>query len=268
MSLGMTMTMDMGAGLSPSAVLADVTSGTFRMITADGDATIYASGLDLSGYVGRKIVVTDSSGNEAIGYGHSADEAESTTELMTNGDNESAMASFDGSSAIRCTASQDAGQAHGGSNSMKLTQNVGSADDFAYQFLDSDESMASSGSIIKASAWSYTPSGQGSNISEFWVKAYAGTWLYVNNVTTTDSWVEHERNYVTINEIHTQLRANSNSYNDGDVQYWDDISILRVDSLGTTALQLRNARTGSTRNLASKDAGFDPNDVSKVEVYV
>jgi hypothetical protein len=264
--MGMKMTMDMGTGLSPSAVIADVTSGTFRMITADGDATIYASGLDLSGYTGRKIVVTDSSGNEAVGYGHSADEAESTTELMTNGDNESAMATFDEDSNSNCTVAQSSDQAHGGSNSMKMTTD-GSR---GYRRLyDTDESVVTDGEIFKISAWVYVPSGLGTDKARFLWNPDIGSSVVADNTPTVDAWEKLELNYYTGETVFKLiLDMASADYLNGDAIYWDDISILRVDSLGTTALQLRNARTGSTRNLASKDAGFDPNDIAKIEVFM
>ena len=76
---------------------------------------------------------------------------------------------------------------------------------------------------------------------------------------------------VQLNTYYRNSALASNAYYQ-IVAYQEDVStdlasIKQVTALGVDALQLRSTASGSTRNWASKEAGFNPNSISKIEVF-
>ena len=133
--------------------------------------------------------------------------------------------------------------ATGGGSSIKALQSIGSA---------------SVGNLYKVTAW-----GKSIVAGTFVRATYDNSAKYVSVLTTTStSWVS-DTMYVTAHGSGTVLGISLLS---ASQSRFDDISVKQVTALGTDALQLRNASTGTTRNFTSIDAGFDPNAIRLIKV--
>ena len=242
-------------------------SSARRASMVDGAAFFWPVDVDLSGYINGayRIRLHDSTGNQAIGYISQTAAAGETlgSELTTNGDNEAAVVTFDEDSNTKCTAAQDGTQTHGGSSSCLLTS-TGDGD-FRRNLFDTNESDTSNGALYKITAWSYCPSGQGSNRV---VLLYNdGVSNFRNDKTTTDAFVQHGPYYFTPRTAFlVNLYAIGGSYLSGDIVYFDDISFKQVTDPPSTGLHIVSTAGGTTRNWASVASGFNPNAISKIQI--
>ena len=233
--------------LTYSTVIMENT-GSFYAITANGDATIRSSATDLSGQTAKYIVAYDGTNDKyAFAYGHAADSAEALGSYAVN-DNCSAD---DTASWIKydCTLIFD-------------TDHYVIAREAASYGIYKEFLALTSGKLYKASA--STKLGT--------APAVTSAFYYSDAVTT------HTIDYTTgaVYETHTAyINSNGlfrfglflNGAIAGQTTFVKGISLAEVTALGTDALQLRNAATGSTRNWTSIESGFDPNTISKIEVF-
>jgi hypothetical protein len=234
-----------------------------NLITANGDATAYYAGATLADYVGNKITFFDTAGKAAVAYGYAADDAETTVELISNGDNEVAVATLVSESLYRCTSSHSSTVALSGSysNLLQATQDTASMN---RKLLDAAGSIITAGDLFDFSASAYLPSGQG--ITTHKLRMYESG-VYAMDSTessVTDAWVEHTISKKTSTGLPEFWLYGITGILNGDVLYWDDVSIKKYTALGTTALQLRS--TGSTRNFTSIESGFNPNTVRLIKI--
>ena len=205
-------------------------TGDFYAIMADGDATIRSSATDLSGQSAKYIVAYDGTNDKyAFAYGHAADDAEAFTEVVVNGDFSAGTNwSFD----ANWTWSGSTAVYNGTNAPQALVQNT------------LDEGMLYKGSVDVVSS------------SAALRMCFGSTAVYGSNITGTG----------TFERIMTSVGSSLLMRGYGAMEI-DNISCLRYDHLGTDALQLRNALTGSTRNWTSIESGFNPNKISKIEVF-
>lgn len=246
--------------------LGSITANVLRCSLVDGNAFIWHTTVDLSSYIGAGMVIlTDSVGKQVKGYIGLTTPAGETlgSELTTNGDNEAAVVTFDEDSDTRCTSAQDGTQTHGGSSSCLLTSTDDG--DFRRNLFDTNESDTSNGALYKITAWSYCPSGQGSNRV---VLLYNdGVSNFRNDKTTTDAFVQHGPYYFTPRTAFlVNLYAIGGSYLSGDIVYFDDISFKQVTDPPSTGLHIVSTAGGTTRNWASVASGFNPNAISKIQI--
>jgi len=221
-------------------------TGDMYGIFADGDATIRSANLDLSGQTGKYIVIQDIAGKYATAYGHAQDDAEAFgTEEVTNG-------TFT-SDALGWTIRQSSVSSASVGGRLELT--VVSAQGGVYQNI-----ATTSGGMYKFSCDAIEDTATGilqvgtgeNNGSIYQVLRAVGTFSFTTRTITTST--------ITIN-----LRVSSATV--GDVTLFDNVSLTEYTALGTDALQLRNAATGTTRNLTSTETGFDYNNIVKIEVF-
>jgi len=208
-----------------------VNTGTFRMATADGAVSLYCSDQDLSGMLGKKIVVTDGSGNVAEAYGYQQDGAEALS------DNLSFLETLDliGDSWGESNATIES------ATSFTVNSNRGRC----YK-----NTSLTKGLVINFGGVASATSGE----AEVW-KGNSG----------------HEKITADGTEKIITMGSDPHIYVVGTLSGatidFSSVFCRTYTALGTTALQLTSTFNGSTRNLAFKDEGFDPNDIVSVEIY-
>jgi hypothetical protein len=149
---------------------------------------------------------------------------------VTNGDMEAGTASFDESDVtVDCTYAQDAGQAHGGSYSAKITRTASGSGRFYHRFRDLDNSTAENGKTYRCSMWIYLPSGQTlANVQIYFDDGATGN-VEKASVTDTDSWVNVLLNVTAGTEFELMIRGQNGDQN--DYFYLDDVKIIEVPVL-------------------------------------
>ena len=217
-------------------------SGSFYAIMATGDATIRSSATDVSGQTGKLVLAYDGTNDKfAVAYGHGEDDAAAFgSNLIVNG-------AFDDSSNWSFTnppwtisggaANYDATTASNITYTAGLTLPVG-----AYVRLDFDLASAASAKLGVSGVYTFLPS---------YTDVFPGSNSYSGNVLIANTFF---------------LRGSAAS-----PAIWsiDNIVLRQYTALGTDALQLRNQleSSGSSRNWASIESGFDPSKISKIEVF-
>ena len=240
---------------------------------ADGAAFCGFSGIVLGAYAGVAgvttpylLILTDTAGKQAVGWIAEADAAEAlaATDMVTNGDNEAALASFDEDGNTACTTAQSAEQAYAGSNSGKVTLD-GSLYHGYRRYRDTNLSKMVAGKLYKITCWFYLPSGQ--TIDAYRLQLYGDANAKQLEGTETDSWTSKTA-YITVNTSFScyllardaGLAANSDSF------YFDDLSIKEVIHAGAAGVHIVSARNGITRNWARIDSEFNYNGNYSVAV--
>ena len=229
--------------LTYSTVIMENT-GSFYAITADGDATIRSSATDLSGQTAKYIVAYDGTNDKyAFAYGHAADDAESLGgELITSWSTPVAFPYE--------TFTVNA-------NGHDIDQAVNSAGGgYAYTLF----SLAA-GNVIKIPTTISINSGA--------ADVLLITASSIGNPVTTikSSLSGSETFYRTWTSSDYGLIFRNLS---GTIDFSLLISAKQVTALGVDSLQLRDqtAESGSSRNWTSIESGFDPNTISKIEVFL
>lgn len=215
------------------SIVAMENTGTFRVITEAGDATILSTALDLSGQTGKYIVVTDSAGKKAAAYGHAADDAEAfSTDLVAGWDFTSGW-------------------------TLSGTGSIIDADSFASTSASAGgifKSMLTVGRLVKISIAGATTSSQFSVLDAngaYLFSGITGTFDLSDSLCPTGAGLLIQHRY-GIGVGQTDITT---------------LTAYNYLAIGTTALQLRNAATGSTRNWALIESGFNWNTIAKVEVF-
>ena len=251
--------------LTYSTVIMENT-GSFYAITADGDATIRSSATDFSGQTGKYIVAYDGTNDKyAFAYGHGADDAEALgSELVANWDFLSGTTSWNSSDCVL-----DINTYEGRDDICRTT--VSSADT-VYVYQD-NIFTAGNGRLYKYSLDYFIPS-ENTNVNDFEIRYNFSQFDMINSdARTLGSWQTLNFYFnplnATANELYFYLLRSGTheGLNVGDVIYVDFISVKETSALGTDALQLRSTVDGSTRNWASIESGFDPNKISRIEVF-
>ena len=213
------------------------------------------------------IRVYDSTRKAATGYIDVAGGGEALgAELVTNGDNEAAAATFGTSTASRGTRSQSAEQARGGANSLKFLKNADAGTGYL-NFNDTTLALVSPGKLYDIAFWVYLPSGQtGHTVRTDWWYHNVPAWPRVRiDVTTTDTWVQVAFRG-TVNN-HCQFNVQLVDGVDTDKFYLDDFTIKEVTDCATDGVHIVSS-PGGAQNWKSIQPGFLYNDSAyKLEVF-
>ena len=237
----------------------------------DAQAFLRVQGVDLSPYAdaaNRHLIrVYDSTRKAATGYIDVAGGGEALgAELVTNGDNEAAAATFGTSTASRGTRSQSAEQARGGANSLKFLKNADAGTGYL-NFNDTTLALVSPGKLYDIAFWVYLPSGQtGHTVRTDWWYHNVPAWPRVRiDVTTTDTWVQVAFRG-TVNN-HCQFNVQLMDGVDTDKFYLDDFTIKEVTDCATDGVHIVSS-PGGAQNWKSIQPGFLYNDSAyKLEVF-
>ena len=236
--------------LTYSTVIMENT-GDFFAIMADGSATIRSSATDISGQETKYLVAYDGTNDKyAFAFGHAADDAEAGDTIAS--DPCSSDATGTGWTAINSTLTFD-------TDHYRITRTT-SSPQIPYKLTNQNE-----GELIKLSVDLEQGSATGVNaklrIKSITQNETAGfnltgdyvTYTYYLTLDSTGSWYYAPVSAISVNGNYINMR---------------NYSVLKLTALGTDALQLRSAATGSTRNWTSIESGFDPNTISKIEVFL
>jgi len=159
----------------------------------------------------------------------------SQTELVTNGDMEAGLATFDGNALLTQggAIAQDAGQKHGGANSALWTGDDSNANAYSYWRGTTDGFEA--GVEYYVEAWVYLPAG-GSEITS--LDLFVGAQL--DTTALTDQWVKLSGYF--IGSVNWVIIGKGAVGITTDTYYIDDVSIRRV---GTVALYTQDSITAN-----------------------
>ena len=234
--------------LTYSTVIMENT-GSFYAITANGDATIRSSATDLSGQTAKYIVAYDGTNDKyAFAYGHGADDAEAlgselapsfvsavpawtkSNELWTENDGNAS-----------CAGAALTGNIY--NDNISFSSPVGKLMKWQFDVYDysaGQVGMVAFGSLVSPPTYTYRNAN--------------GTYTQYRTETAEDGTSYH----IYIRSIGTPTLKVRN------------VTVKQVTALGTDALQLRDqaAESGSSRNWTSIESGFDPNTISKIEVFL
>ena len=208
-------------------------------------------------------------GSELVTDGGFAATNVTGSELVTNGDNEVAKASLTVSDrVVNGTFVQDIGQAHGGTNSTKVTRNVAGTGSVYCEYIDDTFTVISANTTYKINVWVYIPSG--GTIATVGIRGYSGSaWYTAVETSVTDTWTELSCYFTTLTggriQVITLSAANTEFF------YHDDLSIKKLTFLnwteGTGWVPEVNLLSGTLTGKANKIAGTASNleqDVSAV----
>ncbi len=218
------------------------------------------SSLDLSPYAGTDLGSTpyyiellDSAGKKATGYIGAVGAGETHSEKIVNGDNEAAAVTL---ITNRVTKTQSNEQKYAGTYSAKLVANAESN----IHYLSDDNHIA--GVLYKANLWIYLPSGQTVNQ----VMLYNNSAQVLGGTTTKDTWINQfgYQTGVTNGRFYYALTSGLFENN-----YWyvDNISNSQVTDPPSTAVHIVSSLNGTTRNWASIESGFNPNNIASWNIF-
>ena len=229
--------------LTYSTVIMENT-GSFYAITANGDATIRSSATDLSGQTAKYIVVMDSAGKYAFAYGHAADSAEALGGELLTAINARSEPYTPDTFTVNANGYDIDAWVDNDTLSLAYSNNCGFLTGYLYK-------------IVTTVAFS-----AGTDLS-LWTTNSANSLelLLANPLSGTQS---HYFTRLSTASVGIGLRGA------GNISFSLVWSAKQVTALGTDALQLRNqlAESGSSRNWTSIESGFDPNTISKIEVFL
>jgi len=247
-------------------ILDDETGATaFYFVTIDGSAAVRVAGVDLTAYLGKFVVFTDSTGKKLWGYIKAADIAEALgtkyhpeaccTDL--NNDQDVTIGWNQVNSTIDSIAGGDTG------NCLEITS-VGVIPRALSNTVNIPE-----GTLLKLTG--KVKSGTAGNKAYSIYRSRAG----VGNLgaalpgTSNIAWVQRD-GYSTVTAGYTaNLSILLQNTDDGaGTMLFDDVSLQQVTRLGIDAITIVSTPGGATRNWTGMDAGFDPNDAAMTfEIY-
>jgi len=237
-------------------------TGSFYAIMANGGATIRSSATDLSGQTAEYIVAYDGTNDKfAFAYGHAQDDPVAFgSELIIDGNMETnpTVNWADIRSPIK-TAVAD--ERTGGVGSQSI--NVLSTNTYNGVYQDFATTV---GALYKWVGWRKQITGTAGGLLIF---SPSPTIIYESLNFSGTTWTQFEI-YFTATGASSRISLYANRPGVvGDESRFDDQSVKQVSALGTDALQLRNqlASGGSSRNWASIELGFNPDKISKIEVF-
>lgn len=243
----------------------ETASPTLKTCYFAGNAFIQCSEVNLTNYIGGKVILEDSTGKIVKGYIKEADEAESYgSEIIINGTMEadSDWVNFN-TPPIQERSSE---QAHGGTYSRKFTANS------QYDGMMSAANFSlTEGKLYMITNWLY---GDGTNKVVFKLRRVSPSVSFHSPLTVDDSgyawpavWTG-EQWYVTILTTGTNYRIEifTGTGVAAGVFYADDLSLKEVLHAGTDGVHIVSSLGGTTREFESIESGFDFNDVAKLTI--
>lgn len=228
---------------------------------AAGSAFFRAEGVDISSYIGHRLDLHDSSGNDAVGYILEADAAESleTEDVLNPGFEDLGAGPPDvfgdwietttGSS----TVNDEGGDVHGGVHACRLDI------DASNSITSVHESIAvTEGELRKLVLWFKSTGGA---TGQFYVYDETNAAMIMASlIAAAGAYTEHEY-YLTVPAgcASARLVLYRGSAPSQSV-YFDDVSFRKVADVGADGVHIVDELDGSTRNWESIDSGFDYND--------
>lgn len=236
-----------------------VTAGDTKIATRDGEAMFFHDSIDFSTYEGTdagstpyRIVLTDSSGNEAEAYGGAVGGGEALgSEQIVD------TASLGTFTTLTINA-----------NSRDIDAAIGANID-EHRLVRNGSAVTGTGSIIKIVCNTNINSGTAPNL---FLKAGLQN-ISIGGLLSEGLSGSHER-HITIGQ-YPGLSAEDiingimlrNTKSTGAFDYSATWSIKPLTDIPATGLHLMSAKDGTTRNMASTDAGFNPNSITNIKVY-
>ena len=219
--------------LTYSTVAKFTPSGTLKIATKDGEAMLFDSSDNYAPYAGSD---TGSTGYYAVLRDSSVNYAYAYTGAIGGGEALGAdiLAGLDFTSgwvASNATISD--------ANTFVTTAAFG---------LVAKVDVLTAGSIYKASMQSTTTGG---NV------------LLNDNTNVEFGRDDFSNNYMTAGGTHVRFRCNLS----GKTVDIDSGTMAKLTDVPATGIHLMSAKDGTTRNLAGKDTGFNPNAVNQVEIF-
>lgn len=246
---------------SHAGVLASgsVTCANKRLSMVNGTAFVdFSTANVLTDYVGKKLVITDSTGKKAIGYIKAQGTGETLgDELVVNGGFDSDTTGWTpGNSAL---LSSVAGGQSG--NCLQITEN-GVDTPYAVQLINTF-----TGGLFKFNSL-FAKGGTATYINFYLINTTAWRPFGLNNYVLTGSWVNPIiNNYYTSDfkfeggKGNLVIRAAAKS-GSGLTALFDTVSIKQVLTPSATGVTITSSPNGSTYNWASIESGFNYNDAS------
>ncbi len=235
----------------------DETNGAVAVCLADGGAFVMpddGSGADLSPFANTHIIkLVDSAGKVAWGYLSSAGTGETLgSELVTNGDFASDISGW------TLNAGAGGGSITWDAGTLKFLQGAGSVVMYARQ-----DSVAAEANKLYRALFSIT-----AQLGVTYTKIYIGK-------SGGPSDYYYESPYGGVRDItrmvcaEGQIRMQLNdAQGAGYYSNWDNISLKQVTAPPATGCWVVSSLGGGTRDWASVDAGFDPNDIAGYDLYL
>lgn len=233
-----------GVTVTYSTILMENT-GSFYAITANGDSTIRSTATDFSGQTGKYVVAYDGTNDKyAFAYGHAADDAEAFgTELAGSYGNY-----LDG---------YDVAFTQSGTNITSAIKNQTTSRAIAYF-----NPGLLAGELFRLYLDLSYPVTLGLIDIKLRTVLNSGTDYKLENGAAAGS-IEHIETCTEDYGSFELYRTSGGRTNFATA----NLTLKKYTALGTDALQLRAAATGSTRNWTSIESGFNPNTISKIEVF-
>lgn len=232
-----------------------ITSGDLHIATKDGEAMFFHDSIDFSAYAGNdagltpyRFVFIDSAGKIATAYGGAAGGGEALgSESVTNGD-----------FSLWTGDNPDGWDVFFEDASNYITQDVGGArivsNGTTYLLMQQTVSQVEK-SLYKA-LWSASVTAGG----------------YTVGLAVSGRGWDSAGRYITEDAIHYYTHIGfASSLRFARVGTCDviisDVSFKKLTDVPATGLHLMSTKNGTTRNMASVEAGFDPNAIVGVKIY-
>ena len=223
-----------------------VPSPTSKLSMVDGNAFALVENLNLSRYLGGRVIFEDSSGKQATGYIKEADAAEALgSELVTGWINHT-TSPFETFIITGSTITQAANTvAHGICYSSEPTINQGELLKINFDYTLND------GPNVAFRVAGSNDLSQDISLS--------------SNLTGTGTYIF----YVFVITASGAVRIGFRTRNNGDLADFAvaNFTAKKVTDVGTDGVHIVSAQGGSTHNWTLIDSGFDPNDIASVTVF-
>jgi hypothetical protein len=230
---------------------------------ADGQAFARVQGVDLSPYAGTegsasfRLDLHDSLGNTATGWVGAQDVAEAlVSSLVVNGSfDDWTGGDADDWNESNCDTSEDTVSPYGGSgSSCTITASASNGN-------ISQNVTVEAGKLYKLS---FVYKNEAGDTARFSVRdvTHSVNIIGTTNLDDSTSWSSAVERYVTAPIGTTTIRLYFYAAGNGDVVYFDAVSLREVTHVGTDGVHVVAARTSATRNWGSIDSGFRVNDNS------
>lgn len=242
---------------SHAGVLASgsVSLANSKLSLSNGTAFVDFSTADvLTDYVGKKLVITDSTGKKAIGYIKAQGTGETLgNELVTNGvfDSNSTGWSAESSAVLTSVAEGESG------NCLQVKEN-GAANPYAATSV-----AVGTGKLYKLN-YSVKQGTSSTYKGYITITSYVPTVPLSINRTSTSSWVAQGAFYLTAKAdgLPIIVLMNVAASGSGLTHLFDNVTFKQVLTPSATGVTITSSPNGSTYNWASIESGFNYNDAS------
>ncbi|MFA5340420.1 MAG: hypothetical protein WC332_01460 [Clostridia bacterium] len=238
-----------------------IVSGTLHIATVDGGTMFFHDSIDFSSYAGNDTDTTkylfvfyDSTGKSAQAYAGAVGGGATYTDII-NGDTENG--NFEtgnpptgwNTQQTPETFEQSSTQKHGGSYSAHIVDSTPSYGGFSKSF------SLTANALYTTSFWYYLTSGS----------IYGGIDYATATYSTLNTWTQVTQYWTKAQVIALKYQNTSNA--SAAEFYIDDVVFQRVTDIPVTGLHLISSKNGSTRNMKSVESGFNPNTITRVNIY-